>query len=78
MDYKLKLLKLCNLLAQKDETKNCPFCHKVEWGEEFHDKGCPFAFAYETIERIKIIELKQQKLRQKNDSTSHATGKAGQ
>lgn len=73
MDLKPKLLKLCNLLADNDETQNCPFCGKKEWGEQYHEEGCPFAYAYETREKILKYELKLKTI--KNDNNKFTGGK---
>lgn len=58
-------MKICNLLTEKDRTQNCPLCHKKEWGEAYHDDNCPFAYAYDTLEKIKKYEIKQSKLKTK-------------
>jgi hypothetical protein len=40
------LFVLANTLIFHDEDADCPFCKKTEWGEEKHDKDCPFGLAY--------------------------------
>ena len=42
-----QLTELAGQLIQEDESKNCPFCHKDEWGIFKHEDGCPFYMAYE-------------------------------
>ena len=44
-----KALKLAKLLVDNDETRECPFCDKMEWGEKYHAKDCPFTLAYQII-----------------------------
>lgn len=39
-------IKLSTALIQFDTDKKCPFCTKQDWGEEKHDKECPFTIAY--------------------------------
>lgn len=40
---------LATALTARDETKTCPFCSKVEWGEELHEEDCPFAISYKIL-----------------------------
>ncbi len=49
MNLRVHGLRLAKRLADKDETRNCHFCNKKEWGEEHHDKDCPFSIAYRMI-----------------------------
>lgn len=59
MNLKVHGLRLAERLIDKDETRNCPFCTKKEWGEEHHDKKCPFAIAYKMIEFNKQLIVKK-------------------
>ena len=50
MNVKVAGIRLAKRLADNDETQNCPFCNKTEWGEEYHEKQCPFYLACAIIE----------------------------
>ena len=44
-----KLLLLARRLVKCDAAEECPYCPKMEWGEDKHDKNCPFAIAYSVL-----------------------------
>ena len=46
---KKKLFWLASLLVENDNDKSCPFCKKIEWGTDKHEKDCPFALAYAAL-----------------------------
>jgi hypothetical protein len=50
MNIRVHGLRLAKRLAANDQTQNCPFCNKTEWGEEYHQGHCPFFIAYAIIE----------------------------
>lgn len=42
---------LAKRLLEYDTDKKCPYCSKESWGEEKHDKECPFAMAYKVVKQ---------------------------
>jgi hypothetical protein len=36
----------------RDESKQCPFCSKSDWGAYLHSPKCPFRMAYDVLEAL--------------------------
>lgn len=43
--------RLAKAIVDRDESSECLFCSKTEWGEEKHDTHCPYAIAYEILKK---------------------------
>lgn len=42
-------IELAHALIEVDETASCPFCNKVDWGEDKHEENCPFHLAWKIL-----------------------------
>jgi hypothetical protein len=48
-------VELATAITMFDDTKVCHFdCGKIEWGEDKHDKDCPFRMAYDIKNRAVV------------------------
>lgn len=52
-----KLYVIASILVKHDTGKECPYCNKREWGQDLHDKDCPFEIAYKILSRENDKEI---------------------
>jgi len=50
-DSETRLYELADKLTNHDNGQECPYCYKTEWGKEKHAADCPFAIAYDVLDK---------------------------